>query len=276
MHRLLSYYRINKIIAVLAMMLIVTAVSAQPWTKYLPKGKLQNHTLTLTDYQNAFNKYWAPYHVDKGYYTLNGEKQKAYGWKQFKRWEWFWQSRVNPVTKEFPDQSALEIFAAFNSERGENSSSGDWTTMGPDQTNGGYAGLGRLNCVGFHPTDNNTFYVGAAAGGIWKTTDGGSSWTPMSDSIAALGISDIIVQEESGDEIVYIATGDRDHSDTYSVGVLKSTDGGTTWNTTGLDWTQNQYRLINRMIYDPDAPDTIYAASNIGCIKQLTGEHRGH
>lgn len=255
----------------MAMMLIVTAITAQPWTKYLPREKLQNHTLTLTDYQNAFNKYWEPFHVDKGYYTLNGEKQKAYGWKQFKRWEWFWQSRVNPVTKEFPEKSALEIFAAFSSDRGENSSSGDWITMGPDQTNGGYAGLGRLNCVGFHPTDNNTFYVGAAAGGIWKTTDGGSSWTPMSDSIAALGISDIIVQEEGGNEIVYIATGDRDHSDTYSVGVLKSTDGGTTWNTTGLDWTQNQFRIINRMIYDPDAPDTIYAATNIGLYQTTDG-----
>ncbi len=267
----INYSRIQKLMAFLAVIFIINVAAAQPWTKYLPQDKLQNHTLTLKDYQDAFTKYWEPFHVENGYYLLNGEKQKAYGWKQFKRWEWFWESRVNPITGEFPDKSALEVFAEFTSGRGVNSSSGDWSSMGPDQTGGGYAGLGRLNCVGFSPTDNNTIYVGAAAGGVWKTTDGGSTWNPISDSIAALGISDIVVVDKNGMETVYIGTGDRDHGDTYSVGVLKSTDGGTTWNTTGLDWTQNQYNLINRMIVDADAPDTIYAATSDGLYRTTDG-----
>ncbi|NOX86145.1 MAG: PKD domain-containing protein [Chlorobi bacterium] len=263
--------RMLKLLAVLAIMFIINVASAQPWTKYLPQDKLQNHTLTLKDYQNAFNKYWEPFNVENGYYMQDGVKHKAGGWKQFKRWEWYWESRVNPVTGEFPDKTALEVFADFTSGRGENSSSGDWSSMGPDQTSGGYAGLGRLNCVGFSPSDNNKIYVGAAAGGVWKTTDGGSTWSPVSDSIAALGISDIVVVEKNGVETVYIGTGDRDHSDTYSVGVLKSSDGGATWNTTGLDWTQNQFKLINRMIVDPDAPDTIYAATTDGLYQTVDG-----
>ena len=75
-------------------------------------------------------------------------------------------------------------------------------------------------CKHCHPSDDNTIYVGAAAGGVWKTTDGGSTWEPMSDTIAALGISDIKVVIINGDETVYIGTGDRDHADTGSVVVL--------------------------------------------------------
>ncbi len=249
----------------------ISTLSAQEWKNYLPKDKAENGTLTLWDYQKAFNQYWDAYDVVDGYYMLDGEKQKAFGWKQFRRWEWFWESRVNPVTGAFPDKTAFDVFNEFNAGRGTNTSSGNWSSMGPTSTSGGYAGLGRLNCIGFHPTDNDTFYVGAAAGGVWKTTDGGSNWDPISDTIAALGISDIKVVVDGSDEIVYIATGDRDHSDTYSVGVLKSTDGGATWNTTGLSWTQDQYRMVNRLLMDPDAPDTLYAATNIGLYQTVDG-----
>ncbi len=266
-----SLSRIQNLLAVLVFIFTISSVTAQPWTKFLPQDKLENHTLTLKDYQEAFYKYWEPFNVENGYYMVNGEKQKAWGWKQFKRWEWYWETRVDPVTGAFPDKTALEVFEAFTNGREETSGSGDWSSMGPDQTSGGYAGLGRLNCVGFNPNDNNKMYVGAASGGLWKTTDGGSTWAPVSDSIAALGISDIVVVEENGVETIYIGTGDRDHSDTWSVGVLKSTDGGTTWNTTGLDWTQNQNKLINRMIVDTDAPDTIYAATTDGLYQTVNG-----
>lgn len=263
--------RFQKTIVTLFILFLSFTGFSQQWKSYLPQDKIENGTITLKDYQKAFNQYWEPYDVVNGYYMLNGEKHKAFGWKQFKRWEWYWERRVDPVTGAFPKQSALEIFAQFSNSRNLTSSSGDWTSMGPESTNGGYAGLGRLNCIGFHPTDANTFYAGAASGGVWKTTDGGSTWTAISDSIAALGISDIKVVVVNGNEIIYIATGDRDHSDTYSVGVLKSTDGGATWNTTGLNWSQDQYRLVNRLLVDPDAPDTLYAATSNGLYQTVDG-----
>jgi photosystem II stability/assembly factor-like uncharacterized protein len=247
------------------------SANAQPWHKLLPPDKLENGSLTFYDYQNAFETYWAPYPVEDGYFIKDGVKEKAYGWKQFKRWEWFWEQRVDPKTGAFPDRSAMEIFTAFESTREIRSGSGNWTSMGPTTTSGGYAGLGRLNCVAFHPSDENTIYVGAAAGGVWKTTDGGSTWEPMSDTIAALGISDIKIAEIDGEEIVYIATGDRDHSDTWSIGVLKSTDAGETWTETGLDWLQSQQRLINRMLMDPEAQDTLYAATSLGLYQTIDG-----
>ena len=58
---------------------------SQAWLKNLPQNK-PKEKLTFFDYRNAFNEYWAPYNVDKGYYMDNGVQKKAVGWKQFKRW----------------------------------------------------------------------------------------------------------------------------------------------------------------------------------------------
>ena len=248
------------------------SVYSQPWTESLPTDKEAKANLTLFDYQEAFNNYWAPFNVEKGYYlpvsAQVGEKQKAGGWKQFKRWEWFWESRVNPVTGEFPDVSAMENFNKYKSQYGgERSVSGNWSSMGPNSSTSGYAGIGRLNGVSFSPDDSDIMYASAAAGGVWRTTDGGINWIPVGDFNDAIGASDIVVVGTASDDILYLATGDRDHSDTYSVGILKSTDGGDTWYTTALSWTQNQGRLIYRLIVDPNSSNILYAATNDGVYK---------
>lgn len=257
----------KQIIVLLMALAFPISMLTQPWMELAPKEKIETNSLTFFDYTRAFNDYWAPKNVVDGYYYNNGIKEKAGGWKQFKRWEWYWENRVDPTTGEFPSTSAFEELQKINKSDNTRSSSGNWTSMGPDNSPGGYAGLGRLNCIGFHPTDNNTYYVGAAAGGVWKTTDNGTTWTSQAGDIEAIGISDIVVHETTGDDIVYIATGDRDHSDTYSVGVMKSTDGGTTWITTGLTYTADQKKLINRLLNDPLDNDIFYAATSEGLYK---------
>jgi PKD repeat protein len=262
-------------LAIFMLTLLFSQISlSQPWRSNLPQEKVKTETLTFFDYQKAFYDYWAPYHVENGYYiNENGEKVKASGWKQFKRWEEYWEGRVDQVSGEFPEKTAWDYYQEYLKEYPDasRSTSGDWTSMGPSTTGGGYAGLGRMNCIGFRPGSPNTFYVGSPSGGIWKTTDGGSNWTCLSDDNASLGVSDIVVQSTTYDDIIYIATGDRDASDTYSVGVLKSTDGGTTWNTTGLNWTQNQQRRINRLLCDPNNNYTLYAATTAGLYKTTDG-----
>ena len=259
---------IVQFVLIIVITIIASNAQAQPWNSLLPQDKLDNGKLTLVDYQKAFNDFWTPKNVERGYYMENGEKVKAGGWKQFKRWEWYWENRVDPTTGAFPNSSTFEEYQKIkNSLDNQKSPSGQWVSMGPSTSTGGYAGLGRLNCIGFHPTDNNTMYVGAASGGVWKTTDGGSSWIVQANEINAIGISDIIVLPTSGDDIVYIATGNRDASDTYSVGVLKSTDGGSTWSNTGLTFTADQYRLINRLLVDPINNDIFYAATSVGLYK---------
>ncbi len=260
--------RTLKFLAIIVLAVVTSTIQSQQWNYLLPQEKVETGKLTFFDYQKAFNDYWAPKNVINGYYQLNGVKTKAGGWKQFKRWEWYWENRVDPTTGAFPSNSAYEEYQLIKKSLDtQKSPSGQWTSMGPSTSPGGYAGLGRLNCVGFHPTDNNTMYAGAAAGGVWKTTDGGSTWIPQGDDIDAIGISDIIVQATSGDDVVYIATGDRDHSDTYSVGVLKSIDGGSTWQNTGLVFTAGQKRLIYRLLVDPIDNTIFYAATSVGLYK---------
>jgi photosystem II stability/assembly factor-like uncharacterized protein len=71
---------------------------------------------------------------------------------------------------------------------------------------------------------------------------------------------------------MYIATGDGDAVDTYSIGVLKSVDGGATWNTTGLSWTIGSiYRVIRRMVINPVDPQILYVASSGGIFKTADG-----
>ena len=96
--------------------------------------------------------------------------------------------------------------------------------MGPYTTNV-KNGQGRVNTFIIDPNNSSTFYVGAPSGGIWKSTDSGINWSPLSDQIPQIGVSGIAIDPDNSD-IIYIATGDDDARDTYSVGVLKSTNGG--------------------------------------------------
>ncbi|MFN6037513.1 MAG: VPS10 domain-containing protein, partial [Bacteroidota bacterium] len=105
---------------------------------------------------------------------------------------------------------------------------------------------------------------------LWITTNGGTSWTTNTDQLSVIGCSDIAI-DPTNPSTLYLATGDGDASDSYSVGVLKSTDGGLTWNTTGLNWTVNQGRTISRLIIDPTNPQILLAASSVGVWRTANG-----
>ncbi len=241
-----------------------STVISQPWTDSFPKNREEKAKLTIWDYQKSFNDYWESYNVENGYYIEKGIKHKAFGWNQFKRWEWYWEQRTNPKTGEFPKVSSMEVFNKYKLQnRGNKSVAGNWTSMNPLTD----SNVGRVNCIAFNANDNYLIYVGTASGGIWKTVNGGYNWTAIGDNNAALGTCDIIVVPTDGDDILYLATGDPDSFDTYSVGVLKSTDGGDTWSTTGLNWTQSESYIINRLIIDPNNNSILYAATNDGVFK---------
>ncbi|MCX6226427.1 MAG: GEVED domain-containing protein [Bacteroidia bacterium] len=268
--------RNSPILLVVLLILWFSEVSAQQWIKNIPQEKSAKENLSFFDIQKAFNDYWSPLDVRKGYYEKDGEKIKAAGWKQFKRWEWFWNDRVDPQSGEFPKTSAFRELRKYFDENPvlkstTGASTGNWTSIGPTSTPGGYAGLGRLNCVAFSPASTSVIYVGAASGGVWKSIDGGTSWSTASDNNAVLGISDLIVLPGTSGDIIYAATGDRDASDNYSVGVLKSIDGGITWNTTGLNWSQSSLRLIYRLLGDPNNADVLFAATSDGIYMTSDG-----
>ncbi len=244
---------------------------AQPWIKNLPQDKAKTN-LTFFDYQRAFNEYWAPYHVDKGYYVENGIRKKAPGWKQFKRWEYEKESQINPETGKFPEKPAREIDKVLTYSSEKSPSTANWTCLGSNNSAGGYAGIGRINCIAFHPSNHNTYWAGTASGGIWVTTDNGSNWTCLTNNLDALAVSDIVIPTDyTTTNTIYIATGDKDHWDNRSIGVLKSTDGGSTWNPTGISYTLADNKMVNRILLDPNNNQILIAATTNGVLKTTNG-----
>ncbi|MGA9117228.1 MAG: hypothetical protein WB626_10675 [Bacteroidota bacterium] len=231
--------------------------AAQPWMEGLPEGERDFNAI-----RSAFEEYW------KG----RDHKEKGKGWKPFKRWEWFWAQRVHPGGI-LPEPGHLyEEYIRIASRRGKATSSfsGNWTEMGPSASPGGYAGLGRINCVRTDPLHASVIWAGSASGGLWKSTNSGGSWVTATDELPSLGVTDIAIHP-TAPQTMYIATGDGDAGDTYSVGVLKSTDGGASWNTTGLGWQVSQTRRISRLLMHPSDPNTLLAAGTAGIHKTTNG-----
>lgn len=268
-----------------SVLLISVSATSQSWTKNLPQEKLSSgQELTFYEIQQAFNDYWAPYNVENGFYIENGIRKKASGWKQFRRWEWYWESRVDPLTGEFPETSAAEVRQQLQKTSGTRNALGNWKSMGPSSTAGGYAGLGRLNCVAFVDGAAGRYYVGSPSGGLWKTTDDATTWEAMTDDNDVLGVSDAIVYAGSSgsDDTIYIATGDRDggsmwslggeqSNDNNTIGVLKSVDGGATWSTTALVWLPSDKKTVNKLLKHPASSDSIYATGTDGVFLTTDG-----
>ncbi len=110
--------------------------------------------------------------------------------------------------------------------------SSNWSLIGPQPTGAGtnYVTAGRVSAIAIDPRDNNVVYIGAAEGGVWKTTDSGNTWTPLTDNMASLASGSLAIDPQNPDT-VYAGTGEENFSGDsyYGAGILKSTDGGATW-----------------------------------------------
>ena len=126
-----------------------------------------------------------------------------------------------------------------------------WRCIGPHRG-------GRVLAVSGVRNDPSTFYFGAVAGGVWKTTDAGHTWKPIFDSqpIASIGA---LAVSPSDPNVIYVGTGEADmRSDiSYGAGMFKSTDAGNTWAYIGLSDT----RQIGRVLIDPKDPDVVLVAA---------------
>jgi photosystem II stability/assembly factor-like uncharacterized protein len=128
----------------------------------------------------------------------------------------------------------------------------EWRCIGPHRG-------GRVVAVAGHPTEMGTFYFGACAGGVWKTTSGGSYWGNISDRYFRTAAIGAIAVSTADPNVVYVGTGETairsnvSHGD----GVYRSTDGGRTWQNVGLSDT----RHIGRIRIHPQNPDIAYVAA---------------
>src|SRR5260370_6350678 len=117
---------------------------------------------------------------------------------------------------------------------------------------------GRVNAVTFVPGASGTYYVGAAGGGVWKTTDAGATWSPLSNTWLFQAVSSIAV-DPNQPNMLYVGTGDFAGDGLQSFGLMKSTDGGATF--TNLAVTETADTSISRIVVDPDQSNIVVMTS---------------
>ncbi len=257
MKKLLLYFLLLSAIVLQAQL-----ATDAPWMQTNAQARVTNPT--LSELHASFDQYWENHDKDK----------KGSGYKPFKRWEQFWSSQLDSsghlMTREAIWQAWQQKQAMQNTttNRSAATATSNWTSIGPYSHNNSSSwspGQGRVNFAIIDPNNANTYYVGTPAGGIWKSTDAGQSWTAKSDDLPQLGVSGIAIDPNNSNTI-YIATGDDDAGDTYSIGVMKSTDGGTTWNTTGLVFNTT-YNRSNDIYINPNDSNMLWVATDDGIYK---------
>lgn len=218
------------------------------------------------------DRYFADKHPGLTAKDLSSGEHRDGDYVKFKRWQSFWSGRLNP-------DGTLGDISAYGRKKQQQPTTNKqnnpyaavpWTDINYTEYITVQIGLGRTTSVGFHPTDVNTFYVGAAIGGIWKTTDGGQSYIPLGDELPFLAVSAIVVDRVNPD-IIYIAVSDHVWYGPQGIGVYKSTNGGTTWNPTSLSFSFGENVRIFWLEADPVNPGTIYAATANGLYRTTDG-----
>ncbi len=233
------------------------SVSAQGWLSLVDSADNQNFYAV----QKAFYQYW------------NGRKiEKGKGYNQFKRWEYFMQPRVTEYGRLPVEIWNSELEKLQNSDK-----SGDttrlWQALAENDVPVWFLsqnknGVGRINCIAFHPTNQNVMWCGAPSGGLWKTTNGGDLWITTTDQWSCIGVSDIAINPQNPD-IMYVATGDGDAFNTYTSGILKTVDGGKTWVVTGFSYQASERVYVRRIVINPQNPDNLIAATNLGIFRTI-------
>ncbi len=243
--------------------------SGAPWMKDIdPESSTAANSRSSSSVKfktivDAFNSYW----------KSRDPNVKGSGHKPFKRWESYWENYINedgnlPTSKELWDTWLQKKNQAESLETMVDES--NWISLGPTDFKNratSTANIGRVNAIMVDPNNPNTYYSGAPAGGIWKSIDAGMNWTPLIDELPQIGVSGIAIDYNNSNTI-YIATGDDDAGDSYSVGVFKSTDGGVNWSQTGLNPSNSPNRM-NDIYIDPNNSNMLWVATSNGVYKTI-------
>lgn len=215
-------------------------------------------------------------------YFADKDKGRGSGYKQFKRWEYNALRRVKedgylPTTEE-----RLDELQQWNAYLNETASSrrvlpDNWQELGPtswNATSGWNPGVGRITGLAIDEGDANHMIVGANTGGVWRTTDGAQTWTPLSDYFSNLSVYSVAI--------------DPTDSDTYFFGsnsgkIFKSTDAGATWNVLGTIGSSRVNKIVinpsnTNMIFGTSENSGIYRTTDGGAnwVKVVSGDNSGY
>jgi len=228
---------------------------------------MQDESVSFYQTQRAFETYW------KGRTRSKGD-----GYNAFKRWEWYMETEVLPNGKyRNSDIIHTEVMKFRNNytyqmapaSSGRVVQKGTWESLGPIKqpvaSSGQPNGMGRVNAIGVHPTDDKIIFAGSPNGGIWRSYDKGATWASNTDTNFSMQISSIVIDAKDP-KIVYAGTGDRDAGARSPKGVMKSTDSGIHWVSSNSGMGN---KVVGKLIQNPNKPDTLVAATSGGIYRSL-------
>ncbi len=196
-------------------------------------------------------------------YFKTHERGKGTGYKMFKRWEAEMKYWIDEKGNRIDPTHYKAELNKFNSGSGNKVSNAgcvaNWTELGPtnwNRTSSWSPGLGRVDNIAIHPLNTNVIYVGSPNGGCWKTINGGTNWTSLTDGQVFMQIGDVEV-DPTNLNTVYIGT--------LGSGMLVSTNGGVTLtaSNTGLPGGIN----IRKIIVDPTNSANVLIATTSGIYR---------
>ncbi|MEO1450443.1 MAG: hypothetical protein AAFV07_13010, partial [Bacteroidota bacterium] len=210
------------------------------------------------------------------------------GWKYYQRWAWHMESRLEPDGTYAGTPDYDQISARYQAITGHSTRQTGWSPVGPlnyvtPATNSQVGhGIGRINHVAFHPANPNILFAATPNGGIWKSVNAGASWTPASEGLPTPRIAHIAINPVNPQEM-YCATGDGEimtfpfgavgRVDGAGLGVFKSTDGGQSWNPTGLmrNVAFGTSSIVRRVRIHPTRTNYLVAVAANGVWRSLDG-----
>jgi photosystem II stability/assembly factor-like uncharacterized protein len=199
-----------------------------------------------------------------------------------KAWDYFeyWYG-----IRAYPDEliPKAAYFAAWQKAKTEilpaiTDKSGAWVSLGPDNIGG------RVLSLAIDPSNPQVVWAGSASGGLWKSVtggDGAAAWSRVETGFPSLAVSALVL-DPSNPQVMYLGTGEISRYQrplvgtsgaraSYGIGIIKSIDGGATWQETGLTWTFDQHRAVLSIRIDPLNHQVLWAATSEGLYKTTDG-----
>lgn len=251
------------------LMSAVSIVSAQNWHDLREQGAnyyqikeafMKENAEKMKDFAREIRK-----EANKKAERAGKYEREMEGMVHFMRWSQFIEPRVRESNGDMMAVSE-GLYRALNKKSKElQTRNANWSLIGPKSTplNGGN---GRVNAIRVHPTNSNILFACTPASGLWKTIDGGATWTPISDAISALGCTDVAF-DPTNPNTMYLATGDGDAADVFTLGVYKSTDGGSTWSPTSLVFNLSSNQTLSKILIHPTNSNTIIVGGRAGIYR---------
>lgn len=182
------------------------------------------------------------------------------GYKQFQRWLYERKFHTDENGYFISPQTEWDKYLQRTTNRNESIAAGNWVPLGPSgwtYTSGWNPGTGRISAMAVHPSNANIIYAGSPGGGLWKSTNAGASWTPLTDNNSLWMSIFAITIDPANQNIIYVGT---------STGLLlKSTDAGASFSNTGA----GPGGTIRKVLIHPSNSNIVFATATNGIWRSI-------